>query len=260
MRSVLVLLAGLAVLVGCSKSSTQSFKYVRAQDPIPPGRTNLTPEEESVERLLQEAVKIPVAVEYFGKILHSAVIVVRDLNDLTFTVRLENGQGRVIQGTDTTVEPDYVVPLRRQNVENLLKILQDGKIDDEESYRIQYMTYVPGLKAMFRAAPLYNEWVAKQLALPNLMHMTLKNEKNYVFQGSTREVSATVANVNGQWLVFEGLQGDPDWKLTATQDQIRAMVTMVKEPVTITEPKTALKRIGDVKATLDAMTVYRRAK
>src|SRR5262249_43489069 len=166
--------------------------------------------------------------------------------------------GTISRGTDTSLEPDYVVPLRRQNVEALLKILEDGKIDDEESHRIQYMTYVPGLRAVFRAAPLYDEWVAKQLALPNLMHMTLKNEKNYVFQGSTREMSATVANVNGQWLVFEGLMGDPDWKLAATQDQIRSMVRMVKEPVKATEPKAALKRIEDVKALLSSMTVYRR--
>src|SRR5215510_3067776 len=92
-----LLLVGLLVIAGCSKgpSGAQSYKYVRVKEQIPPGRTNLAPDEESVEHLLQQAVKIPVTFEYFGKVLHSAVIVVRDMNDLTFTVRLDGDKGTI---------------------------------------------------------------------------------------------------------------------------------------------------------------------
>jgi hypothetical protein len=249
----------LVTLVFTAACAGGQYKYVRVVEPIPSGKTqNLSAEEQQVEQMLQQAAQSPVGIEYFGKMFRTAVLVMQDFDNLTFTVRTGKGSAQITRGTDKSIEPDYVIPMRRQNCENLLKFLADGKIDDEEAYRFHYLTYVAGVRSLFRVPALYDERIATELAFPRFMHMSLKNEKQYVFPNSTKEISATVVNVNGQWLVFEGLLGDPDLKMALTHQQISELATLVFAAPANESPASASGRLTAIKTLLNSVTTYRR--
>jgi len=251
-RSYGIALAALVLTGACSKTN---YKYVAVQEPIPAGKTdNLSQEEQEVEQLLQKVVQAPIAGEYFGKMFGSAVLVLKDFDNLTFTVHIKNGVVTLVRGTEASLVPEFIIPLRRKNCENLLKIVEDGKIDDEEALRIHCVTYVAGLRAIFRVPALYNEWVAKQLALPPFMHMSLKSTATGFC------ANATVVNVNGQWLVFDGLLGDPDVKLAVTHEQTNRLLKLIYAPLPTDNQDAVIKRITDVKSLLDSVTVYRKGK
>jgi hypothetical protein len=165
---------------------------------------------------------------------------------------------RFSTGTDPAVVPQFVVPLRKRNCDALVKMVEDGRIDEEESYRVHHVTFVPVLRAMFQLDPLYNEMVAKQLALPRLIHMTLKNDKGYVYDNNKRGALATAVNVNGQWLVFEGQYGDPDMKTEATLQQVVELTGLMFEPIDLQNRDVAIAQLEKLKAFLARITVFRR--
>lgn len=256
--AVMIVAASL-VLDGCSNR----YKYVKTIEPVPAGKTDgLTQDELAIEAELGELAKAPIAAEYLGKMFKSAVVVFRENDNLSFTAKL-NGDGKtwtVTRGVASGFQPDYVVPFNRQNLTNLKAIVADGKIDDEEAYRIHYVTFIPALRSFFRYEALYNEYVAKRMALPPLIHMTLKNPERIAYQGSVREISATAANVNGQWLVFEGKLGDPDLTIEVTRAKAVEFSGLLfgARPEDMKSKAQVDAQIDKVKAFLNTVTVQRK--
>lgn len=260
-RSTWTAAAGVVMALAAGGCASTSYRYLRTFEPIPAGKTSdLSEAEQKAEAALQEIARAPVSVEYLGKMFKSAVVVVMDHQDLTFTARLKDGAWTVTRGTEPGLKPDYVVPLVSQNLANTAAIVADGKIDDEEAYRIHRATFVPALRSFFRVDGLYEEALAERLALPPLIHFTLKNPKGYLFLGSPREVSATAANVNGQWLIFEGLLGDPDRKIEVTREQAADFSALLYSTPAAgaANLQGVLESVDKVKAFLDSVTVARK--
>jgi hypothetical protein len=258
MRKLMTVLVLFGATAGCGGGQ---YRYVKVLEPIPGGKTDgLSEDEQQVERDLLEVAKMPIAAQYLGRMFKSVVVVLQDFDNLTFTAKLGSGGWTVSRGSEPSFQPDYVVPFTRQNLTNLKAILADGNVDDGEAYRIHYVTFVPALRSFMRNDALYNEYVAKRMALPALIHMTLKNPNGYVYNGTTREISATAANVNGQWLVFQGKLGNPDIAIEVTHTKAAEFSGLLfnARPEDMQSKEKVDAYIDRVKVFIDSVVVYRK--
>ncbi len=258
LKQVLIFLCTLAMLLIISSCATTSYTYVKVKETLSAGKTdNLTDEELEIESLLKKASEIPLCASYFKQFFSTAFLILDGFDELCFTVTIKDENTTVTRGIDPAANPDLVIHLNKQNCENLFGILQDGEISDEEEYRIFYVTFLPSYKSILKKDQLYDPAVAKGLALPDFMQIILKNENNYVYQNTTKELTMTVVNVDGQWLVFKGLMGDPDVRYAVTHKQAKEFTTMVLKASTANnEDRLAL--LNNIKAFMEKTTVYKR--
>lgn len=262
-----------AFLVSCLSlfSGCDNHQYVKVPLQLPQGKTaGLSEAEKSADSLMRKLVANPAVVERFRKMFKTALVEIQDFDSLTFTVKIVQadsgsaGSGPATAeyslGTDASAKPDLLLPLRKQNLANLLAIFADSVVSDEEAYRIHRAVFGHTLQSLFQVPALYDPKVAKHLGLPNFIHMTLKNENGYEFMGSRKEATVTIVNVDGQWLVAQGVQGDPDVKWAVTPAQLADFTKLVFEPGkgAATSNQAARARLKEIKAFLEGITVYRR--
>ncbi|MBF0430874.1 MAG: hypothetical protein HQK83_06315 [Fibrobacteria bacterium] len=262
MKTLTLLLISVLYLMICSCSSTcNTFKYVKTQENIPSGKTeNLSEEELAIENTITKVTEIPECANYFKDYFHTAYIIPENFDNLAFTVEYKSDKFTLTRGIDPSKQPDLVIPMTSENITNLLGICSDGKITPEEEYSIIYVTFIPSYKSLLKVEDMFNPYVAKKLNLPNFMQITLKNPNNFKYHGSTKELSATVVNVDGQWLVFEGLMGDPDMRMEVTQEHAAEFAKASLDPakknnLTMAEKQAKLKKIQEM---IDKVIVYRR--
>lgn len=250
--------AAMCLLLACG--SSDEYHYVKVPQELPQGKSGgLSDSEQEIEAALTTAAASPGCAKYFGPMMERALLVITDAPDLTFTVDISESGCKVERGTRADFKPELVIPLNRQNCLNVAKIFEDGQVSDEEAYRIHYATFLPAVRSYFADERLYDPAVAERMQLPNFMHMKLLNPKGYQFLGSTREATATVVNVDGQWMVFPGLQGDPDVRMEVTHEQAANYTQQLREtrnkPQSMSEAK---KQLEEIKSFNDSITVYRR--
>lgn len=197
----------------------KEFVYVPAN--YKPGRTAAESQEEkdlvaSLERtkLLAEKLNVLQHLEY-----EHIFVLIRDLNDFKFTVHIENGIINFEVRWDVSKEPTLVVPLRQENIHNFENILKEG-LTEQGMYRIAYFLYIPALKSFYNS-PLIKEAPRDKrfLRLYNFIQAEIVNEHHIKYHGEELQARATIVNVDGQWLVFPGWQGDPDVRYSATLKQ-----------------------------------------
>lgn len=185
------------------------------------GRTEATTEDEKklVDSLehSKELVKSLNVLQYIE--YEHIFILIRDLNDFKFTVHIENKSIYFEVGWDIAREPTLVVPLRQENVYHLEEILGTG-LTEEGMYRIAYFLYIPALKSFYNS-PLIKEAPRDKrfLRLYNFIQAEIINEHHVKHTDEELQARATIVNVDGQWLVFPGWQGDPDIRYSATLKQ-----------------------------------------
>ena len=92
--------------------------------------------------------------------------------------------------------------------------------------------------------------------------MEVFNENGVEVDGFPGPAQATVVNVDGQWLIFEGFQGDPDIKYSMNIKQglefaylIKVRILKRAPTVNIAELLPDLKKYNDLK---EKVTVYER--
>ncbi|MBW8887699.1 MAG: hypothetical protein JF616_08075 [Fibrobacteres bacterium] len=253
----------LAAFTGC-----KDYHYVKVAQVLPVGKTSgLTPDERQADSLMKALVSNQAAVDRFQKMFKCAVLEIIDFDSLTFTVKINadsagagHAKAEYSLGTDPAAKPDLVLPIYRKNLSNLLQIFADNTVSDEEAYRIHRAVFGSSLRSLFQVPALYDPKIAKHLALPNFIQMTLKNEGNYEFMGSKKEAVVTIVNVDGQWLVTQGAYGDPEVKWAVTPKQLADFTRLVFEPGkgAATSMSAARARLKEIKAFIDGITVYRR--
>jgi hypothetical protein len=188
------------------------------------GRTELaSAEEKEANDLVMECAKlVSVAADIYPvlKELEETIFLgVEDLNDLRFTVTLRKGNVDVRTGWDITKRPTLIVPLFKKNLLNLKQILSDKKVNKTEIYRIARVLFVSFMKGLYDADFLFTSGDKRYLKLDNNIHVELVEMPGVVVDGFPGAAKATVLNVNGEWLVFEGFQGTPKMKVTCNLDQ-----------------------------------------
>ena len=121
------------------------------------------------------------------------------------TVLHKGDHFEIVNGIDPK-QVDYVLPIGTQNVLNLMQHAEDGKIDEQETYRILAVFFTP-MTAMTLHNPLMTKNIPRAMSkMQNNVHVTLHNP------GKTESVSHTLLYLNKEWIVVSGLQGTPKRK------------------------------------------------
>ena len=111
-------------------------------------------------------------------------------------------------------EPNFVVPLRAENIDNLIGFFADDVIDPHEEYRIVKFMLVPCLKGALAMPILRNRAFMKIVRVDTHWQEALLDPEG------KEDEQLTVVYVNDQWLVIPGYQGRPQRRLVMTPAQV----------------------------------------
>jgi hypothetical protein len=156
---------------------------------------------------------------WFDKIEDEHVFVqVVDVGNLRFTIDFDHGKATLSRGWDTRRPPTMILPINRQNIVNIEGVLRDGTITYEELYRIVYVLAPAAVRRMY-SIPLLREPGDKSwIGMDDFVHVVIPPTEPVVYQGREIRIELTIVNIDGQWLVMEGLHGDPDARFELTLD------------------------------------------
>ncbi|MEA1881055.1 MAG: hypothetical protein U9N31_01440, partial [Candidatus Marinimicrobia bacterium] len=98
---------------------------------------------------------------------------------------------------------DFIVPIKLQNIQNMVAHTKDGKIDSSESWRIVDVLFTPMTLVTLQTPVLAVNWRRKLAGVEDLIHVYLINPTG----GEASKHS--LVYVKGQWLVIKGLHGKP---------------------------------------------------
>jgi hypothetical protein len=174
-------------------------------------------------------VQTPDLVGYFRDVFSKAGVVVEGNNQTEvkeeFTV-VNDGNGFTFHaGIDSDV--DFVVPLKQENVGNLLHFASDGKFDAHESWRIVQILFTPLTRAALQSPTVRRNWVRVLAGVEPVIHVHL------VDPNGGDAVRHTLAYAGDQWLVIAGLHGtaqrtywlSPEQALTFQRQLYKALKT-----------------------------------
>ena len=115
------------------------------------------------------------------------------------TVRV--GEGKVHIETGLPEESDFLVPLKMENVTNMVSHAADGRLDAFEVWRIASVLFTPLTRETLKN-PVMSRGILRRLArVEDLIHVRLLGPE------AEQVASHTLAFAGGQWLVIEGLHG-----------------------------------------------------
>jgi hypothetical protein len=121
------------------------------------------------------------------------------------TVLHKGDHFEIVRGIDEK-KVDFILPIGTQNVLNLIKHAEDGKIDEQETYKILAVFFTP-MTSMTLKNPLMTKNIPRAMSkMQNNVHVTLFNPTK------TESVSHTLIYLNREWIVVPGFHGTPKRK------------------------------------------------
>jgi hypothetical protein len=159
--------------------------------------------KQSSMQMWSTIVEKPEVVNYFRDLFSKAGVTVegssKEETPEDFTV-IHNGNNFVLHaGIDSDVE--FVVPLKQENVVNLLRFASDGQFDAEESWRIVQVLFTPLTRAALQSPNVRRDWLRRLAGVETVIHVHLLDPSG----GDA--VRHTIAYTGDQWLVISGLHG-----------------------------------------------------
>ena len=159
----------------------------------------------------ENILQTPELVAYFEGIFNHLGVVIEETGE-KFTIH-HTGDSFVFEEGIIKENVDFTVPLQLQNIENMIKHSEDGKINENESWRILDVLFTPMTKVTLETPVLSVNWRRKLAGVEDLTHV-------YLLNPSGKEASShTLIYVKGQWLVLKGLHGTPRriYRMTPSQ-------------------------------------------
>jgi len=227
MRITIIALT-LAVLSMLAAGCGHSVDRVEIKGNYSRGRvTNLTNEELNLEKILQEAAKMPSAIEYAKGMFDVAYIIAEEHENLGFTVRNKENEIKIERGLDTSVEPTIVIPLTDTAIYNIKEFFKDNVLDEQEEFLVVNALFKPGWEASYRIPGIQNYFVRKYMNLDGLLHAVLLNPSNIPYKEKVVRNELSIIRVSDQWLVFTGLEGKPDVRMEIGFKDAKEMYRLV---------------------------------
>ncbi len=159
--------------------------------------TQVTSSLQAWENILQT----PELVDYFRGIFNHLGVTVEETGE-EFTVQ-HTGDGYDFEIGINEEKVDFVVPVKLQNIQNMIAHSKDGKISLEESWRILDVLFTPLTRVTLQTPVLSINWRRKLAGVEDLTHV-------YLINPTGGEASKhTLIYVKGQWLVLKGTHGKP---------------------------------------------------
>ena len=147
------------------------------------------------------------------------VLIFKDLDGLQISAKVKNGLIKVSVGRDEKIRPTLIIPLFQANILNLKKMMSDQEVDKTELYRIARVLFPAFIRGLYDAEYLYTPGDKRYLKLDNIFHVELLNPEKIIVDGFPDNAKVTVTNVNGNWLVFNGFQGQPRMRVSCDLEQ-----------------------------------------
>lgn len=148
-------------------------------------------------------VQTPEVMDYFRDVFSKAGVIVEAANPTEakeeFTVVNDGNAFTFHPGIDADVE--FVVPLRQENVDNLMQFASDGRFDAYESWRIVQILFTPLTRAALQSPAVRRNWLRYLAGVESIIHVHL------VDPNGGEAVRHTLAYAGNQWLVIPGLHG-----------------------------------------------------
>lgn len=163
-----------------------------------------------------------------GELNEVIVVQMQDVDNIVFTVVIKAGVPTGYVGIPEGVTPTFVLPLYAVNLAHLREIAEDGLLTKSELYRFVRVLFVPFLRGLYQADYDYLPADKSYLQLDNFLQVEVVNDEQVHVDGFPGNPRATVVNVDGQWLVFEGFQGDPDVRYQMTVDQALKFAYLIR--------------------------------
>lgn len=204
------------------KTGKPGPRYVREMayptptlDPGPPHEWSA--QEDELWASLERSRELAARLSWIREIEDEHVfLIVADAGNLRVTISIDHGEITLTKGWDLRRPPTLVVPLMRQNILNLETGLADGALTYDEQYRGTWLLSVPAVRRMY-SIPLLREPGDKSwIGMDDFVHIVIPPKQPVMYEGRELRIELTVVNVDGQWLVFPGLHGDPDARFELT--------------------------------------------
>ncbi len=143
-------------------------------------------------------IQTPEIINYFDGVFEVLGISIEETGE-QFTVYHQGDTILLDQGIDPN--SDFIVPLKSQNIQNMISHSKDGQITPEESWRILSVLFTPLTQVTLQSPVLSVNWRRKLAGVEDLTHV-------YLISPDGHEANKhTLIYVKGQWLVLEGLHG-----------------------------------------------------
>lgn len=155
-------------------------------------------------------VQTPALIDYFKGLFNKAVVTVEETGE-TFTVTHTGTDIQFAPGAEQSV--DFQVPLKLENITNLVQHAADGEIDAAESWRIVCVLFTPLTQAALSNPIVTKNWLRKIAGVESLIHVHLLNPSG------EDAATHTLAFAADQWLVIPGLHGNPGRVYQLNTDQ-----------------------------------------
>lgn len=178
-----------------------------AGQPDPAGLSSL--------QLWSQIVQAPELVGYFRGVFGKAGIQVEETGE-AFTVVNADAGGTFYLHPGIDADVDFVVPLKQENVSNLVAHLADGKIDAGEAWRIVKVLFTPLTRAALQSPIVRQNWVRVLAGVESVIHVHLLDPS-----GGEADCH-TLAFAGDQWLVIPGLYGKAERTYWLTPEQALA--------------------------------------
>ncbi len=194
----------------------------------------------------------------FAKAIHEKIFILID-KKIAYTVII-NGQDVLLEkGKKQGVEPTLLVPMTLQIAQNLDAALADYKLDKQELFNFAYILFMPCLKHMYSMPYMFEKNVS-MVKLDNFTQFKIKNPDNFLYHGQPIEISGTVINVDGMYLTFPGLIGDPDIRIELSIDEAMELYKFTAYDILENKSTLETKQLLDKYVELiKSKTVYERA-
>ena len=159
--------------------------------------TQVTSSLQAWENILQT----PELVDYFRGIFNHLGVTVEETGE-EFTIH-HTGERYNFEPGIKHDEVDFIVPIKVQNIQNMIAHSQDGKISLEESWRILDVLFTPLTRVTLQTPVLSINWRRKLAGVEDLTHV-------YLINPTGGEASKhTLIYVKSQWMVLKGTHGKP---------------------------------------------------
>lgn len=145
-------------------------------------------------------VQTPELIEYFKGLFHKAIVTVEETGE-QFTVTHTGNDIQFAPGAQDSV--DFHVPLKLENITNLVEHAAQGRIEPAASWRIVCVLFTPLTKAALSNPIVTKNWLRKIAGVESLIHVHLLNPSG------EDAATHTLAFAAEQWLVIPGLHGTP---------------------------------------------------
>lgn len=213
--------------------------------------------EAAILRIGEAAKRFP----WFGNIEDERVFVrIVDADNLRFTIEFDQGTATLTRGWDPTRPPTLVLPVERQNISAIEDVLHDGALTYEELYRIVYVLAPAAVRRMYSIPMLREPGDKSWIGMDDFVHVVIPPTEPVLYHGRPIRIELTIVNVDGQWLVMDGLHGDPDARFELTlEDAARWYKFAVYDLPKVKGTGELLKVASDVAAvTRKTMTYLRK--